>query len=339
MGFFRGFTLGDGARYLSKFKSLAVIDCKSIYDNACKTGSPSGIDDKRCAVDIAISKESLARLGPALRWGPTSLMLADCLTKDKAEPADILRSCVRHGTYQLADESSVLAQASAGRALRKQACEQMVKIEAKNSASGARSFLEGLAEAGEGNIEGSSNKVKVQIRAGILDDRLSGKQSASQITLVRHASTGYITLHSPAALEDGMRDRLKVLEGLYHTALKNDQVPPAPPGGSIVVNSFRLPAWDEFSAGYSESQDGPTSTGAGGTQHSCRPSRTLRLPRESEFHSWIGDVGVSVCERMAEFPLWRDKILIFLVEECGLQPEMLNEDGPKSWKQTGVFDQ
>eukprot|EP00959_Pyramimonas_sp_CCMP1952_P081103 1694669-Pyramimonas_sp.AAC.1 len=68
----------------------------------------------------------------------------------------------------------------------------MVKIEAKNSASGARSFLEGLAEAGEGNIEGSSNKVKVQIRAGILDDRLSGKQSASQITLVRHASTGYI---------------------------------------------------------------------------------------------------------------------------------------------------
>eukprot|EP00959_Pyramimonas_sp_CCMP1952_P271763 5682436-Pyramimonas_sp.AAC.1 len=68
-------------------------------------GGPSGIDDKRCAVDSAISKESLARLGAVLRWGPTFLMLADCLTKDKAEPADLFRSCVRHGTYQLADES------------------------------------------------------------------------------------------------------------------------------------------------------------------------------------------------------------------------------------------
>ncbi|CAK0790522.1 unnamed protein product [Prorocentrum cordatum] len=212
----------------------------------------------------------------------------------------------------------------------RRAYEQMVKIEAKNSAKGVRSFLEGLAEAGEGSIEGSSNKVKVQIRAGVLDDRLSGKQSVSRITLVYHASTGFITLHPPAALEDGMRDRLKVLESLYHMALKNDQAPPAPPGGSIVVNSFRLPAWDEFSAGYSESQDGPPSSGAGGTQASCRPSRTLRLPRESEFHSGIGDVGVSVCEHMADFPLWRDKILRFLVGECGLQPEMLNEDDPES---------
>eukprot|EP00959_Pyramimonas_sp_CCMP1952_P007392 154654-Pyramimonas_sp.AAC.1 len=47
-------------------------------------GSPSGIDDKRCAVDIAIRKESLRRMSATLRWGPTSLMLANCLTKDKA---------------------------------------------------------------------------------------------------------------------------------------------------------------------------------------------------------------------------------------------------------------
>ncbi|CAK0886705.1 unnamed protein product [Prorocentrum cordatum] len=186
----------------------------------------------------------------------------------------------------------------------------MVKIEAKNSASGVRSFMEGLTEAGEGNIEGSSNEVKVQIRAGVLDDRLTGKQGASQITLLYHASTGYTTLHSPAALEDGMRDRLKVLESLYHMALKNDQ-----------------------------SRDGPPSSGAGGTQHSYRQSRALRLPRESEFHSGTGDVGVSVCEHMADFPLWRDKILRFLVEECGLQPEMLDENDPEAWKQTGVFDQ
>eukprot|EP00959_Pyramimonas_sp_CCMP1952_P359011 7517463-Pyramimonas_sp.AAC.1 len=83
-------------------------------------GGPHGIDDRKCAVDIAINKESLARLGSALRRGPTSLTLADCLAKGKAEPADPLQSCVRHGTYQLADESSVLARSSAESALRKQ---------------------------------------------------------------------------------------------------------------------------------------------------------------------------------------------------------------------------
>ena len=84
MGYFRGFTLSNRASFLRRFQSLAVIDCKSIYDNVCKMGSPARVEDKRCAVDIAISKESLTRLGAVLRWGPTSLMLADCLTKDKA---------------------------------------------------------------------------------------------------------------------------------------------------------------------------------------------------------------------------------------------------------------
>eukprot|EP00974_Lingulodinium_polyedra_P031025 2985491-Lingulodinium_polyedra.AAC.1 len=67
-------------------------------------GSPSSVSDKRCAIDLSIAKESLRRLGGTLRWGPTSLMLADCLTKDRAEPADLLRACLRHCCYQLADE-------------------------------------------------------------------------------------------------------------------------------------------------------------------------------------------------------------------------------------------
>ena len=90
----------------------------------------------------------------------------------------------------------------------------MVKIEAKNSSKAVRSFLEGLAETGEGHIEGSSNKIKVQLRADFLDDRLTGKQGNARITLVYHASTGNITIHSPAALEDGIYDRMQILEGL-----------------------------------------------------------------------------------------------------------------------------
>ena len=118
MGLLRSITLGDRSRPLERFQRLAVIDSKSIYANVGKMGSPSGIDYQQCAVDVAISKETLAHLGAVLRWVPTSLTIADCLTRDKAEPADLLRSCLRHGSYQLADESSVLAQASAERALR-----------------------------------------------------------------------------------------------------------------------------------------------------------------------------------------------------------------------------
>ena len=39
-------------------------------------------------------------------------MLADGLTNDKAEPSDLLRACIRHGVYQLADEVTILARAA-----------------------------------------------------------------------------------------------------------------------------------------------------------------------------------------------------------------------------------
>ena len=46
-------------------------------------------------------------------------MLADGLTKDKLDPADLLRSCVRSGVYQIAPETAVLARQAAERELRK----------------------------------------------------------------------------------------------------------------------------------------------------------------------------------------------------------------------------
>ena len=47
-------------------------------------------------------------------------MLADGLTKDKMEPSDLLRSCVRAGLYQISPEDHVLAQQAAERATRAQ---------------------------------------------------------------------------------------------------------------------------------------------------------------------------------------------------------------------------
>ena len=45
-----------------------------------------------------------------VRWCPTELMLADSLTKDKADPADLLRAALHYGEYQLAPEARVLEQ-------------------------------------------------------------------------------------------------------------------------------------------------------------------------------------------------------------------------------------
>ena len=97
--------------YIRRFLAISVIDSKSVFDFVTKLGAPTGIDDKRCAIDMAIIRGCLKRMEVTLRWGPTGLMLGDALTKDKAEAADLLRACVRASAYQLADESSTLQRA------------------------------------------------------------------------------------------------------------------------------------------------------------------------------------------------------------------------------------
>jgi len=47
-------------------------------------------------------------------------MIADGLTKDKGDPIDLLRSCVRAGSYQISPEEFVLAQQADERARRTQ---------------------------------------------------------------------------------------------------------------------------------------------------------------------------------------------------------------------------
>lgn len=53
-------------------------------------------------------RQSIQRTGLQPRWVPTDRMAADGLTKDKGEPLDLLRSILRSGQYQLADEQLVL---------------------------------------------------------------------------------------------------------------------------------------------------------------------------------------------------------------------------------------
>jgi hypothetical protein len=91
-----------------------------VYDFLTGPGSPIGVSDKRCAVDLIIGRESLQRLGAALRWAPTNRQLADALTKDAAEPTDLLRAAMRSNQYQLGDEPTLLSAAAAEREKRKE---------------------------------------------------------------------------------------------------------------------------------------------------------------------------------------------------------------------------
>lgn len=51
-------------------------------------------------------------------------MIAGGLTKDKIDPADLLRSCVRAAMYQISPENHVLAQQASERARRAKNREQ-----------------------------------------------------------------------------------------------------------------------------------------------------------------------------------------------------------------------
>ena len=53
-----------------------------------------------------------------IRWLPTDRMIADGLTKDKIDPIELLRSCVRVGKYQISAEETVLANQAAEKELR-----------------------------------------------------------------------------------------------------------------------------------------------------------------------------------------------------------------------------
>ena len=88
--------------------------------------SVSKVEDKRVAIDLAILKQCMARTGLSVRWCPTQLQIADGLTKDQMDPADLLRAALDVGEYQLNQEATILA-------LKKQ---QREETKARQKASG-----------------------------------------------------------------------------------------------------------------------------------------------------------------------------------------------------------
>ncbi|CAE7347138.1 RE1, partial [Symbiodinium microadriaticum] len=117
--------LRESASMLGKVPIIGITDCKSLYDAVHSPSSPSKVDDKRVAIDLAIIKQCVERTNLSVRWCPTELMLADALTKDQADPADLLRAALSGGCYQLSSEASVLAQKKRVREARQRLWQQV----------------------------------------------------------------------------------------------------------------------------------------------------------------------------------------------------------------------
>ena len=102
------FDLRDSETHMRRTPIVGITDCKSLYDHVTSMSSVAGVQDKRVSVDLAIIKQSIDRAGLLIRWCPTELMVCDALTKDKADPADLLRAILEIGSYQLSNEAEVL---------------------------------------------------------------------------------------------------------------------------------------------------------------------------------------------------------------------------------------
>ena len=114
------FSLRDLDQVLLRRNPVGISDCRSLYDHLTSLNGGGTLDDKRTAIDIAIIRQSIKRTNLEPRWCPTGHMVADGLTKDKAEPADLLRSVLRNARYQLADEQLVLERKKKERERRRQ---------------------------------------------------------------------------------------------------------------------------------------------------------------------------------------------------------------------------
>lgn len=84
--------------------SIIVTDCKSLYDLVTRLAMPS-CEEYRTTLEVLLIRERCSEHS-VFRWIPTSLQLADPLTK--AMDAALLRTVLASGEFQLFDEQASL---------------------------------------------------------------------------------------------------------------------------------------------------------------------------------------------------------------------------------------
>ena len=211
----------------------------------------------------------MQRLGATIRWVPTIRQLADALTKDSADPVDLLRSCMHSGEYQLSPEH-ILERAAAERSRRKQrqTSSQSSSLQSEPSVSSnafmvqsgiflkraepvntvcvmvvfpslgselqMRSFLESL----DSELSSSATSVKVKVPA-MLIDAISLEESAATLTLTWSKNT---QVQGPLTMLDRAEEQLIKLLQTYRTYCESRKVLPPPKGGERAASMLRCPA-------------------------------------------------------------------------------------------------
>ena len=100
-----GFKWQDPSQALYQLpKAVITTDCKSLYDLVSRLAMPS-CEEYRTTLEVLLIKERCSE-HCSFRWIPTSLMLADPLTKPM-DPS-VLRTALATGLFQIYDEASVL---------------------------------------------------------------------------------------------------------------------------------------------------------------------------------------------------------------------------------------
>lgn len=117
--------LTDPSKVLNEgYPAAVATDCKSVYDIATRTSTPS-CEEYRTCLECLLIRERLQE-SCQLRWVSSRAQLADSLTK--AMDGSLLRQCLTEGRYSLFDEESTLKARA-----EKRNCLLWVKKESENS--------------------------------------------------------------------------------------------------------------------------------------------------------------------------------------------------------------
>lgn len=142
-------SLKDRDKSLSKLASLHIIDAKSLWGHV-KSSSPSaGVEDRRAGIDLVLLKQCIQRTESTLRWGPTSNMLADVLTKDDCGPVDTWRGYMSTGKFGLVSEEESLRIRAEAKAARQERGAQRQKQSETEGQETSRGKLEEEEQSGE----------------------------------------------------------------------------------------------------------------------------------------------------------------------------------------------
>ena len=340
---FPNFDVAQRSVFLRHFQIQCTVDAKSLYDHLISLSSPSSVEDKRCGFDLVISRQCMQRLGATIRWAPTNRQLADALTKDSADPVDLLRSCMRSDEYQLSPEHIILERAAAERCRRKQrqtssqssslqsepvvssnafmvqagVCLKraepvntvcvMVVFPSLGNESQMRSFLESL----DSEHSSSATSVKVKVPA-MLIDAISFEESAATLTLTWSKNTRKVQVQGPLTMLDRAKEQLIKLLQTYRTYCASRKVVPPPKGGERAAAMLRCTARSDYLVSLENGSE------------SNRKRATL-VPQDPAFGAIVEQITTGGTCLLDRWPEWQCKFAEFMVHEFGANEKTLED--------------